>query len=190
MFPALLDSPAALAATIAILSLLNYQIGALILRAHSRQNFIESDAHAPQGTVKKTPPDRGLNLPFLLPLVAISLTLSADRQTREMFGGGCLVMLVAGFALHITNLLMMRALVRPSAAEGRIRYSTMYAYRGSGAQALGLAAFSGTVAILFGSLAFTAGALFLLAMAIEYYRLARRASRKAALSAGAAPLKP
>jgi hypothetical protein len=82
----------------------------------------------------------GLNLPFLLPLVAISLTLSADRQTREIFGGGCLVLLVAGLALDITNLLTVRALVRPSAAEGRIRYSTTYAYRNGGAQALGLAA--------------------------------------------------
>jgi hypothetical protein len=111
--------------------------------------------------------------------VAISLTLSADRVTREIFGGGGLVMLVAFLTYNITSLLTARALVNLPAAEGRIRYTAAHAHRNTGAHVLGLAMFSGTVGILFGSLAFMAGTMFILAIAIGYYRRARWASRRA-----------
>ena len=100
MLDLLLDSPAALAAAIAIVSLLNYAIGASALRCYSRQNFIESAAYRPGSLGMARPGPARLTWPFFLAAMAISLTLSADRQTREMFGGGCLVMLVAVRFLH------------------------------------------------------------------------------------------
>ena len=112
-------------------------------------------------------------------IVVIAVTLSADRMTREMFGDGYLVALMAGLALNVTGWLTVRALINPTAAEGRIRYSAMYRYRSSGAQTLGLASFTGAVGILFGNLAFGVGSLFLLATAVGYFRRERQASRRA-----------
>jgi hypothetical protein len=74
--------------------------------------------------------------------------------------------------------LAVRALAGPTAAEGHIRYSPMDRYRSSGAQALGLALFSGTAGILFRNLAFAAGSLFLLATAVGYFRRERQAFRR------------
>jgi hypothetical protein len=179
MLDLLLDSPAALAAAIAIVSLLNYAIGASALRGYSRQNFIESAAYLPGSLGMARPGPARLTWPFFLAAMAISLTLSADPTTREIFGGGYLVMLAAGLALNITSLLTVRALIKPAAAEGRVHFSAAYHYRSAGAQSLGFALFSVTVGILFGSLAFMAGSFFLLVSAIGYYRRARRATRTA-----------
>ena len=179
MLDLLLDSPAALAAAIAIVSLLNYAIGASALRYYSRQNFIESAAYLPGSLGMARPGPARLTWPFFLAAMAISLTLSADRTTREIFGGGYLVMLVAGLAMNIMNLLTVRALIKPTAAEGRVHFSAAYHYRSAGAQSLGFAFFSGTAWILFGSLAFMAGSFFLLVSAIAYYRRARKATHKA-----------
>lgn len=179
MLTLLLDSPSALAAVIVILSLLNYAVGSLALRHYARQNFVERSDYFPPGLIGKVRSERAqLALPFLLGIVAVSLTLSADPLTREIFGGGYLVMLVAGFTLNITTLLTARALVHPTAAEGRIRFSATYRYSNFGAQMLGLALFSGIVWILAGNLAFMAGSVFLLATAIGYYRRAWQASRR------------
>jgi hypothetical protein len=180
MFTELVDSPAVLAAVIAILLLLNFVIGALALRDHSRQKFVERDSYLPPGPIGKVRSTKAqLTLPFLLGMVVIGVTISADRLTREIVAGGYLVALLAGFALNITSWLTVRALASPTAAEGHIRYSAMYRYRSSGAQALGLALFSGTVGILFRNLAFAAGSLFLLATAVGYFRRERQASRRA-----------
>ena len=178
MLTALLDSPAVLAAAIAVLSILNGAVGALALRDSSRQAFVELAPYLPPGPVGKVRSRRAqLALPFLIATVVIAVTLSADRLTREIIGGGYLVALVAGCALNITGWLTVRALVNPAAAEGRIRYTAMYRYRTSSAQTLGMALFSGAVGILFGSLAFVAGSLFLLATAGGYLRRAWQASR-------------
>lgn len=175
----LLNSPAVLAAVIAMLSLLNYAVGVLALRDHSRQTFVQRDSYLPPGPIGKVRSNRGeLALPFLLAVVVIAVTLSAGRLTREIFGGGYLVALAAGLALNVTGWLTVRGLLNPTAAEGRIRYSATYRYRSSGAQTLGLALFSGAVGILFGSLAFWAGSLFLLATAVGYFRRERQASRR------------
>jgi hypothetical protein len=107
------------------------------------------------------------------------LTLSADRLTREIFGGGYLVLLVASFAQNVGAFLTARALVNPAAAEGHVRFSAIYGYRSSGAYKLALALFSGTVGMLFGNLAFMSGSFFMVAAAIGYYWRARRASRRA-----------
>jgi hypothetical protein len=180
MLSTLLNSPAILAAVIATLSLLNYAVGALALHDHSRQTFVERDSYLPPGPIGRVRSNRTqLTLPFLLAIVVIAVTLSADRLTREVFGGGYLVALVAGLALNVTGWLTVRALANPTAAEGRIRYSAMYRYRSSGAQTLGLALFSGAVGILFGNLAFWAGSLFLVASAVGYFRRERQASRRA-----------
>jgi hypothetical protein len=177
MLDVLVDSPAVLAAMITILSLLNYAVSALALRDQSRQNFVQRDDHLPPGPVGKVRSHRAqLALPFFLAIVVIILTLSADRSTREIFGGGYLVVLVASFALNLASFLSVRALLNPAAAEGRIHYSAMYRYRSTGAQTLGFALFSATVGILFGNLAYFAGSLFLFATAIGYYRRARQAS--------------
>jgi hypothetical protein len=183
MLTTLLDSPAALAAVIAVLSVLNYAVGALALREHSRQPFVERDSYLPPGPIGTIRSNRAqLALPFVLAIVVIAVTLSADPLTREIFGGGYLVVLMAGCALNVTGWLTARALADPRAAEGRIRYSAMYRYRSSSAQALGLALFSGAVGILFGSLAFGVGSLFLLATAAGYFRRERQASRRAILT--------
>ena len=184
MLAVLLDSPWVLAALIAILWFLNLAIGKLIVRYQSRQEFVEADdpIHGPSdarsdGAPKKRRRSWGGQLPFLLTIVAVSLTLSADPVTREIFGGGGMVMLVAFVTLNIAGLLSARALLRPAAAEGRIRFTTKYVNSLSGAHTTALALFSGIVGILFGSLAFLAGSFFLLATAIGYYRRARKASR-------------
>jgi len=101
-------------------------------------------------------------------------------MNREIFGGGYLVMLLADFAMNLNALLTVRALLKPAAAEGRVRFSAMYRYRSSGAQTFAFALFSGTVGICFNSVAFMAGSIFLLATAIGYYRRASQASRGAA----------
>jgi hypothetical protein len=178
MLTVLLDSPAVLAAVIATLSILNAALSALALRDHSRQEFIQWNSYLPPGPVGTVRSRRAqLALPFLLAAVIIGVTLSADRLTREIISGGYLVALLAGCAVNITGWLTARALVNPAAAEGRIRYSPMYRYRTSSAQTLGMALFSGAGGILFGSLAFVAGSLFLLATAAGYLRRARQASR-------------
>jgi len=174
----LLDSPTVLAAVIATLSIVNAALSALALRDHSRQEFVESVPYLPSGPLGKIRSRRAqLTLPFLLAAVIIGVTLSADRLTREIICGGYLVALLAGCALNVTGWLTVRALVNPVAAEGRIRYAPMYRYRTSSAQTLGMALFSGVVGILFGSRAFAAGSLFLLATAAGYFRRARQASR-------------
>jgi len=179
MFSALVNSPAALAAVIAILSLLNYAVGAFALRDQSRQTFVERDSYLPPGPIGKVRANRAqLALPFFLAIVVIAVTLSADPLTRQIFGGGYLVVLMAGLTLNLTAWLTTRALIDPTAAEGRIRYSAIYRYRSSAAQTLGLALFSGAVGILFGDLAFLAGSLFLLATAVGYFRRERQASRR------------
>lgn len=180
MLTTLLNSPAILAAMIATLSLLNYAVGALALRDHSRQTFVERDRYVPPGPIGKVPSNRAqLTLPFLLAVLAIAVTLSADRLTREIVGGGYLVALMAGCALNITGWLTVRALINPTAAEGRIRYSATYRYRSSAAQTFGMALFSGAVGILLGNLAFGMGSLFLWATAVGYFRRGRQASRRA-----------
>jgi len=178
MLAVLVESPVVLAAAIAILSILNGAIGALALRDRSRQEFVEWAPYFPPGPVGTVRSHRAqLMLPFLVATVVIGVTLSADRLTREIVGGGYLAALVAGCALNITGWLTVRALLNPAAAEGRIRYTPMYRYRTSSAQTLGLALFGGAVGILFSSLAFVAGSLFLLATAGGYLRRARQASR-------------
>jgi hypothetical protein len=176
MLSVLLDSPVTLAAVIALLSLLNYAVGASARRVYLRQKFVEWDAYLPQGPIGKVRSD--LALPFLPTIVIVILTLLTNRLTREIVAGGYLVLLVAGFAINITGVLTMRALLKPAAAAGRIQYSAMYRYRSAGAQTLGLAVFGGSVGILFSDVAFMAGSFFLLATAIGYYRRAQRASRR------------
>ena len=184
MLTVLLESPSVLAALIAILWFLNQAIGKLVVRYQSRQEFVEADdpIHGPadarsDGPSKKRRRSWGGQLPFLLTIVAFSLTLSADPVTREIFGGGGFVMLVAIVTLNIAGLLSARALLRPAAAEGRIRLTTKYVNSLSGANMIAVALFSGIVGILFGSLAFLAGSFFILATAIGYYRRAWKASR-------------
>jgi hypothetical protein len=180
MLTVILDSPGALVAVIAILSLVNYAVGALVLRDNSRQIFVEPDLYVPPGVIGKVQSNRArLALPFFLAIVIIVLTLLGDRLTREIIGGGYLVTLIAGLALNVTNVLTIRTLLNPSAAEGRIRYSAMYRYRSAAARMLGFTLFSGTVGILFSNLSFLAGAFLLFAAAIGYYRRARQASRRA-----------
>lgn len=178
MLSVLLESPRVLAAVIVILLLLDYQIRAVLLRYQVRQSFIEHDVLPPPGPDGKVQVDRArLTWPFIIGIVAISLTLSADPVTREFFGGGYLVLLLAGFTLNIVSFLTLRPLLDPAAAEGRVRWSAMCTFRTAGGHTFGLALFTGVVGIFFGSLAFIAGTLFLLALGIGYYRRARRASR-------------
>jgi hypothetical protein len=173
----ILDSAPVLAALIALLSILNYTVGAFALRDQSRQNFVERDNYRPPGPVGRMRSRRAqLALPFVLAIVVIVLTLSVDRLAREIIGGGYLVLLVASVILNFTGFLTARTLLDPTAAEGRIHYSPMYRYRSAAAQTLGFALFSGTVGIGFASLAFLAGSVFLLATAIGYYRRARQAA--------------
>ena len=178
MLSVLLESPRALATVIVILLLLDYRIRAVLLRCQVRQSFVEQDVLPRPGPDGKVQVDRArLTWPFILGIVAISLTLSADPVTREFFGGGYLVLLLAGFTLNMVSFLTLRPLLDPTAAEGHVRLSAMCTYRTAGGHAFGLALFTGVVGIFFGSLAFIAGTLFLLALGIGYYRRARRASR-------------
>ena len=183
MLTVLLDSPAVLTAVIAVLFLLNRAIRVSALRVYSRQSVVEHDLGPPgqAGTVRSERAQ--LTWPFISAIVAISLTLTADPITREIAGGGYLVLMITGLVMNIESWLTARALLKPAAAEGHIRYSMMFGYRSGAARALGFALFTATVGILLGNLAFMAGSVFLLATAIGYYRSGRRAAREAASGA-------
>ena len=115
---------------------------------------------------------------FGMPAVVAWLSFFVDGTTRQVVAGGYLVMQVAALAMNIDSAMRVRALLRPGLAEGRLVVSREYEYRSMAARSVGMAAFCGAVALLFWSLAFAAGCVFLFSAAIGWYRRAHQAARK------------
>jgi hypothetical protein len=107
--------------------------------------------------------------------VVIVATLLMARRGREVIGGGFFVMHVAMLGSNTADLLAVRGLRRPDAAEGRLHYSAGYRYRAAAARMIGASIVAALVAVLFESTPFLVGALFLLATAGGWYRRARQA---------------
>ena len=172
----LLDSRTLLALTIALLALLNQVIALRTAAAYARQDFIETDrlvtaAGRPQSGLFE------LAKPLAASLVVAGLTFMVDRPTRDLRGGGWLVMHIANLGMNIADLLAVRALRRPDAATGRIRFSLAHRERVTSGRALGMATVAGLVGLLFSSWAFLMGSLLLFATAIGWYRRATQVSR-------------
>ena len=175
MLDRLIDSPPLLAGAIAAVAVINYAISLSIVRQYARQHFV--DYRRPPEVAGKAPSDAAqLATAFLLPAVAIVLTLLLGRFGRELVGGGVLVMQVAMLGSSVTDLLAVRSLGRSDAAEGQLRYSHGYRYRAGAARAIGAALVAGLVAVLFNSRSFLMGAIFLLAAGAGWYRRARQAT--------------
>jgi hypothetical protein len=172
----LIDSPPLLAGAIAGVAVVNYAIALSILGAYARQPFVEY-WRPPARSGKTRSEAAQLALAFISAAIAIVVTLLTDRVIRELVGGGVLVMEVAALGSNITVLLTVRSLGRSDAAEGHLRYSAGYRFRGGAAQVIGGAIVMGVVAVLFGSRAFLMGAVLLLATGGGWYRRARQATR-------------
>ena len=114
-----------------------------------------------------------------MPAAIIWVSFFIDGASREALAGGWLVMQIAAIAMNIDGLLRMRAHLRPGGVEGRLVVSKEYEERSSAARSIGMAAFSGLVALLFWSLAFAAASVYLLATAVGRYRHAHQSAQKA-----------
>ena len=178
MFEQILESRAWLASSVAGLALLNYTVGRLVLHEYSKQQFVEREDWRPPGIGGRLGSERrqlAISVGGVL-LVAV-MALFADRLVRETLVGGVLVMQMATLAFTVTDVLVLRALSAPGAAEGRLRYSAGYRYRSAAARLVGMGMLTVLVAVLYGSLSFLVGSLLLLATAAGYYRRARQAER-------------
>jgi len=179
MLDRLIDSPAFLAGAIAVSCVLNYALGQSVVRAFARQQFLERDELRPPGIAGRAQSDASrLALSFVAAAVVSVGTLLIDRFGREAISGGFFVMQVATLGSNVADLLAMRSLRRPGAAEGRLRYSAGYQYRAAAARLIGASIVAGLVAFLFRSTPFLVGAVLLLATAVGWYRRARQADRR------------
>ena len=176
----LFNSPAVMAIGIVVVVFVNYSLAAIALRDESRQNALQrSGADSdPSAGVRRRP--AALVQSFGMATVVIVLNFFVDAVTREVLAGGYLVMQVAVLAMNLDGALRMRALLRPGAAEGQIRFSKESQHRSSAARLIGMAVFCGVVALLFWNVAFAAGCAFLFATAVGWYRRARQSSPKVA----------
>jgi hypothetical protein len=177
MYDQLFNSPSALTVALAVLAVLTYLVGMGTVRTLARQSFIERDDYSPPGPVGRARTDGArLALPFIPTVAMIALAFVLDRQSREAIVGGWIVMQIAALSSGVGNLLAVRPLRDPAAAEGHLRYSPAYRYASHSAYSVGTALFVGVVAALFHNIAFGMGCVLLLATALGYYRRAEQAA--------------
>jgi hypothetical protein len=177
MLEQLLDSRTNLALAIGLLSAINYFVARLALIQQTRQNFVEYGNQGVDGRRESAASDRAqLAKPFIMTAIIVAFTLIADRFTRELVGGGWFVMQIGSLGFTTADVLAMKALQKPDAAHGRIRYSVEYRRRLAAARSVGMAIVAAAVALLFSSWAFLMGALLLLATGVGWYRRARQAN--------------
>jgi hypothetical protein len=178
MLEQILESRSWLASWLAGMALLNYSVGLLVVHEYSQQQFVERDDWRPPGIGGRLGPERRqLAISAAAVLLVAVMALFADRLVRETLAGGMLVMQMATLASNATEVLILRALSAPDAAEGRLRYSAEYRYRSAVARLVGMGLLTVLVAILYDSLSFLVGSILLLATAAGYYRRARQAAR-------------
>lgn len=187
MFEELLASRAWLASWIAGLALLNYSVSLLLLDEYSKQTVVERDRWRPPGLAGRLRSDAAqLALPTAVTGLVALLALVADRWMRETLIGGVLVMQMATLASNVADLLTYRALSARDAAEGHVRYSLQYRFRSAAARLIGMSLITALVGVLFSSMPFLIGSMFLLATAGGWYRRARQAGMQGAEGAEAA----
>jgi hypothetical protein len=178
MLEPLIDSPALLAGVLAAVSVLSYLTSQWAVSAFRHQHVVEYDAWLPPGIIGKARSETAqLLLSQVMAVAVIVLTFFMDRTSREFIGGGFLVVTVATIASNVSDLLIVRSIQRPGAADGRLRYSASHRYR-AGARCIGSSIVAGCVAVLFNSKAFLAGAALILAQSVGWYRRARQARGK------------
>jgi len=176
MWDVLIDSPPALATAIVAVALLNYFVGLSILRAHSRQDFVERDNWRPPGLAGKTRTDAAqLALPFPGIVAVIVLLWFMDRFWRGVVGGGMLVQELATLGLSVGDLLLFQSLRIAGAAEGHIRYSAAHRFRSGAGRLIGMSILMTALAVLFSNYAFLFAALMLGATALGWRRRALQA---------------
>ena len=183
MFEQILESRAWLASWLAGMALLNYSVGLLVLDEYSKQQFVERDGWRPPGLGGRLGPERKqLAISAAAVLLVAVIAMFADRLIRETLVGGMLVVQMATLASNVTDVLILRALTAPHAAEGHIRYSAGHRYRSAAARLVGMGLLTVLVAVLYDSPSFLVGSILLLATAAGYYRRARQAvaARRAA----------
>ena len=173
MLEDLLDSPAKLAVAIGLLSAVNFFVARLALVEQSRQSFVDygdvhKSGHAASGWVQ-------LAKPFMMTAIIAVFMFITDRFTRELLGGGWLLMQIGSIGSATVDVFALKALQRPDAADGHIRYSMGHRYRLAAASSLGMAIVAAIVAMLFGSWPFVMGAALILATGAGWYRRARQA---------------
>jgi len=174
MLEDLLSSPAKLAFAIASLSVINFFVSRLALAEQSRQG-VDVHIDAPKSGDRGAS-SRGQSVkPFVMPAMISVFMFVADRLTRELLGGGWLVLQIANLGLATTDVFTFRALQRPHAADGRVRYSVAYHYQVAAARSLGMAIVAAIVGLLFGSWAFMTGAALIFATGVGWYRRAAQA---------------
>jgi hypothetical protein len=113
--------------------------------------------------------------PFIGTASIIVFLLIADRFSRELLGGGWFVMQIANLGSTTADVFAVKALQKPGAADGRIRYSVYYRQRVAAARSVGMAIVAAAVGLLFNSWAFGMGAVLMLATGVGWYRRARQA---------------
>ena len=172
MLNVLLQSPAMLAAVIMVLAFLNYWVGVAVLRAESSQTFFGRAEEATTSELRSTKTRPAL--PFVTAVPVAIILFFVDDLSRDAFGGGYLVMQLAALIGGLESLMRSKALLMAGAAEGRVVLSAQYRYRSAVAHAVAFAVLAEIVALLFKSLAFAVGGVFLLATAVGWYRRARQ----------------
>jgi hypothetical protein len=178
MWTVLIDSPPVLATAIVSVALLNYFVALSIVRAHSRQDFVERDNWRPPGLAGKTRTDAAqLALPFPGIVAVIVLLWFMDRFWREVVGGGELVQELATLGLNVGDLLLWQSLRVAGSAEGHICYSAAHRYRSGAGRLIGMSILLAALAALFANYAFLFAAFMIGATALGWRRRAYQASQ-------------
>lgn len=177
MLDQLVDSPVLLAAAIAGTSIVGYLVNLATARAFALQSFVEREQWHPPGIAGKARSDATqLARPFAGTAAIILLTLFMAPWGRELIGAGWLAMQLVVLGSNVADLLTVQGLLRPAAAEGRLRYSAAHHYRTGAARLVGGAIIAGVVALLFNNVSFLVGMALLLATSVGWYRRARQAA--------------
>lgn len=177
MLAILINQPSLLTTLILLLALLNYGLALWVLRVERRQALFQrlEAADIPRSAGTRSPLKQ-MALPFVTAVPIAILALYLDDLERQVVCGGYLVMQLATLILNLDGLLRIRLLSRPGIAEGCVRFTGEYQHRNIASRLLAFAGFTGMVAVLFTSVPFAAGSVFLLATVVGAYRRARQVS--------------
>jgi hypothetical protein len=168
--------PVILAASVAVLALVNYRLALLTIRRRALQSSI---AYEPLPGEIASPRTR-FALPFISAVPAMILAF-APGVPQAIFAGGYIIMQAFGIALSVATALSIGSLRAPHAAEGQVRFSAVYQYRHHSSYIVGFALFAALIAVLSQSLEFLGAFLWLSATSLGYLRRARQAERAAAV---------
>jgi hypothetical protein len=168
---------AALALVATVVSALMAIIGQKHLQRHSQ---IRLEQHPPLGVGDRlTRTSVGqLIMPVAFVAIFVAFAMSLSRDGFGAIAGGLMVGQTVGAMLSLGNLLNLQLSSRPGSAAGELTYSAAYRY---GAMANQLLAGSLIVLLAFvlrGGPMLFGGGVFLVVLALGYYRRGRQARRR------------